>query len=193
MAQRKDWGGNRGVPLRRRGRYGGWLAAGAVAAVVLSPTPAWAQPFGPGACGGACFYADNSTETFYYLGLTVASITSAEHGRSKLENTDMTTQLQTASYNGDTDIIVSDDYSASASWAWWWCSSMVSGSTTKCNQGHIFYNLNHPSNPPLGCQEVGHAVGLDHSTSTGSCMYQLSTSAASDFDAHDKGHINGQY
>jgi hypothetical protein len=137
----------------------------------------------------------NSNETFYYDAVTVGNITSTESGRARLDATDMTTQVQTASYNGDTDILVSDDYFGTKNpAAWWYCATKVSGSTTKCNQGHIVINLSWgTANAALTCQEIGHGVGLDHSTSTGSCMYQNSSFAATDYDTHDKGHINGYY
>lgn len=171
------------------------LIGAAVAALVATPSPAWAQPFGPGACGGGCYYADNSNETFFYNGLTVDRISVSESGRARVEATDMTTTLQTASYNSDTDIVVSDDsYGTAKAPAWWVCTALVSGSTTKCNQGQVVYNLSWGNAPvPLSCQEFGHGIGLDHSTSTGSCMYQNASVAATDFDAHDKGHINGYY
>jgi len=170
------------------------VAGAALAALALGPTAAWAQPFGPGACGGSCYYADNSNETFYYSGLTVGDLNGTELGRARLEATDMTTQVQTSS-NGDTDVIVTDDYYGTGQWAaWWYCSATVSGDSSKCNQGHIVLNLSWgTANTALTCQEIGHGVGLDHSTSTGSCMYQDNTVAGSDYDAHDKGHINGRY
>jgi hypothetical protein len=181
--------------FRRHRTRGALVGSVVLGALVLMPGTALAQPFGPGACGGYCYYADNGNETFYYDGLTVGDISSTETGRSRLAATDMTTQLQTASYNGDTDILVSDDYVPNDPWsAWWYCSAMVSGSSTKCNQGHIVINLSRgTANVPLTCQEIGHAVGLDHSTSTGSCMYQDNSKAASNYDTHDKGHINGYY
>jgi hypothetical protein len=187
--------GSASVSGSHRGLLGVGLAAAALGALVLVPTPAHAQPFGPGACGGACFYADNSTETFFYNGLGVSNIGTMEWARARIEYTDMTTQLQTSSFNNDTDIVTYDDnYATSSWWGWWACDVLVSGSSTKCNRGHVLLNLRFGNAPyALTCQEVGHGVGLDHSTSTGSCMYPYASQAASDFDSHDKGHINGYY
>lgn len=183
-----------GTRRRRRG-----LGAGAVAlalgALVMTPTPAGAQSFGPGACEGGCYYADNSLETYYYSSLNSATRTSIEFARaSRLESTDMTTDVY-ESANNDTDILVYDELYPVSSWAGvWMCDLLVSGSSTKCNRGHITFNLRFGSpNYALACQEQGHAVGLDHSTSTGSCMHQDSAVAATYYDTHDKGHINGYY
>jgi hypothetical protein len=181
-------------PLRRRfRRHAGALVTGAVLALVASPTPALAQPFGPGACGGACYYADNSNETFFYNGLTVGDINAMEVVRTqRLEPTDMTTQLQTSS-NNDTDVITYDDsYGANNLAAWWMCDLLVSGSTSLCNRGRIVINLYYgTATYGVACMEVGHGVGLDHSTNTGSCMHDPPSYA--DYDTHDKGHINGYY
>ena len=187
-------GGRASRQAGRRSRAAG-LVVGAVSTLVVTAAPAHAQPFGPGACGGGCYYADNSTETYFYDGLTVASIAAMEDARTRrLEPTDMTTTLQTSS-NTDTDIEVFDENYPASTWAGTWgCALMVSGSTTKCNSGQITFNLRYaPVRYSLACQEQGHAVGLDHSTSTGSCMYQNAAVAAGDYDAHDKGHINGYY
>jgi hypothetical protein len=179
----------------RHGLLGVGIAAAVTGSLVLAATPAYAQAFGPGACGGGCFYADNSNETFYYLSLSLTDINSTELGRYRLDATDMSTQVQASSYNSDTDVIVEDaNYGSGRASAWWYCATWVSGSNnTKCNQGHIIFNQYFTSNEALACQEIGHGVGLDHSTSSGSCMYQNAAVAARDYDAHDKGHINGYY
>jgi hypothetical protein len=162
------------------------------AALVLAADPALAQPFGPGACGGACFYADNSIETFYYNGLTVGDVNAMEVVRTnRVEPTDLSTQLQ-ASSNNDTDIITYDDNYGPGNAAWWQCDLLVSGSPSKCNRGHVIINLYY-GNATYGvaCMEIGHGLGLDHSTNTGSCMHN--PPSYGDYDAHDKGHINGYY
>ncbi|HUR52158.1 MAG TPA: hypothetical protein VMZ11_08545 [Mycobacteriales bacterium] len=183
---------------RRPHRHPGGRAAAlvlATGALVLTPATANAQPFGPGACSNACYYADNSNHTFFYNGLTVGDVSAMEFARStRLEATDMTTDLF-QSANNDTDVVTYDDTYPSSPWAaWWGCDVLVSGSSTKCNRGHITINLRFGTATfPLTCQEVGHSVGLDHSLLTGSCMYQNSDVAGSDFDTHDKAHINGHY
>src|SRR6202008_971208 len=91
----------RGASMSRRPRRrprvatrAGLATGGALVALVLSPATAGAQPFGPGACGGACFYADNSNETFYYNALGVGDIDAMEFARfDRLEPTDMSTKL----------------------------------------------------------------------------------------------------
>jgi hypothetical protein len=176
-----------------RGRLGAWLTASALGALALLPTSAEAQPFGPSGC---CYYADNSNHTFFYSDLEARSVIQIDFARTqRLEPTDMTTQLQVNSYNADTDVLVYDwDQGANGGVAGSWrCDTLVSTDTTKCNQGHIILNNYYYGSYALSCQEIGHSVGLDHSTSTGSCMYQDSSQAANDYDDHDKGHINGRY
>lgn len=187
-------GSPRGSGPRRRPAGTGALVL-ALGALALTPTEASAQSFGPGACAGNCFYADNGNETYYYNGLTVGSISSMEAARTgQLEPTDMTTSLF-QSANNDTDVIVYDDNLPNTSWnGLWVCDVLVSGSTTKCNRGRIHLNLRYGvPNRAITCQEQGHAVGLDHSSTTGSCMYQNAAVAATAYDTHDKGHINGYY
>jgi hypothetical protein len=191
----EDGGGRRARRSSRRRfrRYLTPATTGVVAALVLVPSPVNAQPFGPGACGGGCYYADNANETFFYSGLTVGDINAMEVVRvNRLEPTVMTTTLQTSS-NNDTDVITYDDnYGPNGYTAWWQCDLLVAGDSSKCNRGRIVINLYYgTATYGEACQEVGHAVGLDHSTNTGSCMHLPPTYA--DYDTHDKGHINGYY
>ncbi|MFY1669367.1 matrixin family metalloprotease [Plantactinospora sp. WMMB334] len=44
------------------------------------------------------------------------------------------------------------------------------------------------------CHELGHTVGLRHSTSAGTCIYTYPTAATTTgLEAHDLAHINTQY
>jgi hypothetical protein len=174
------------------------MAAAAVAALVFTPTPANAQGFGPSwvSGGGCCRWADNGNHTYYLDTLTGGSYNAITFALgTRLEATVMTTD-RFESWNNDTDLLVYDGLYPSATW-WgiWACDVAVSGNNNLCNRGHITFNLSKGTpNNQLACQEVGHSVGLDHSSSTGSCMYQVAgPSVSTDFDAHDKGHINGFY
>ncbi|MEU6720305.1 matrixin family metalloprotease [Nonomuraea sp. NPDC046802] len=40
----------------------------------------------------------------------------------------------------------------------------------------------------LACHEIGHTVGLDHSTESGSCLRTVTK-----YGTHDVAHINGRY
>jgi hypothetical protein len=159
-----------------------------------APGPASAQPFGPGACSGACYYADNSNHTYFNNGLSAGDASSMNFAMlTRLQSTDMTVD-QFQSWNNDTDVVAYDDnYGNTTWWGLWRCEVLVSGSSTKCNRGSITFNLYHGEAwTSLACQEVGHSVGLDHSTLTDSCMQQTA-GTANDFDAHDRSHINGYY
>lgn len=48
----------------------------------------------------------------------------------------------------------------------------------------------------VGCHELGHTVGLRHTSNSGSCMRQLGPNHGTyplDYSSHDKAHINGWY
>jgi hypothetical protein len=101
------------------------------------------------------------------------------------------------SQDANTDIVAVDTaYGTDPAHSWWglWaCDTLVSGSSTLCNKGTMRFNLSYGTpTTALTCQEVGHSVGLDHSTLTTSCMQQVAGSA-NDYDTHDRSHINGYY
>jgi hypothetical protein len=175
---------------RRPGRAGSVVALG-LGALVLGATPAGAQSFGPSGC---CFYADNSNHTYYNNVLTLGSEAAMDFAMlTRLESTDMTTD-KFASWNNDTDVVAYDTtYSNEAWWGLWTCEVLVAGSATDCNRGTLRLNLRFGTpTTAVTCHEVGHSVGLDHSTLTTSCM-QAGAGVANDYDTHDRSHINGHY
>lgn len=176
------------------------VAVLALTAVLAGPGPdALAQPFGPGACGGNCPYADNNLHTFYYNNVNLKTIDSIEVARTRqLNPTDMDSVVYYSS-NADTDVIVEDGYFSTGPYAnaagVWTCMTTVAGSnSTKCNQGRLLINTRYgDATYARACHEIGHSVGLDHSESTSSCVYQPAEYGASSFSAHDIAHINGYY
>lgn len=113
---------------------------------------------------------------------------------TRLQSTDMTTD-KFESWNLDTDVVAWDDYYGATNWAGrWYCVSLVAGSTDKCNQGYVELNLSYGvQSSKVTCHEVGHSVGLGLSTATSSCLYNPAASGSSDYDTHDRSHINGRY
>jgi hypothetical protein len=160
----------------------------------MAPLPASANAFGPSGC---CYYADNSIHTFYPWSLTSGTLSSLRYAmNTRLAVTD-TSVYEFQSQDANTDVVAVDvAYGTDAAHFWWglWtCDTLVSGSSTQCNKGTLRFNLSWGTpNTVIACHEVGHSVGLDHSTETASCMYQP-TGSSDDYSTHDRSHINGYY
>lgn len=165
------------------------LMAGSVA---YAP-PAGANGFGP----PCCYHADNANHTYYNNQLTQGVADRMDYAMgTRLESTDMTTD-KFQSFNGDTDIVAYDTYyGTDASHQWWGlytCEATVASDPTKCNQAYLRFNLSWGTpTTAVTCHEVGHSVGLDHSSLSTSCMQPVA-GTANDFDTHDRSHINDRY
>jgi len=173
--------------FRRRVRA---LAALGAAGVLLAPTAALANTFGPTGC---CAWADNSNHTYFNNQLTLGNAAAMNYAmNTRLASTDMSVD-EFQSWNNDTDVVAYDtDYNE----PWWGnyvCEVLVSGSSTKCNRATLRFDLtNGTATTAVTCHEVGHSVGLGHSTASGSCMREV-FDTVNDYDSHDRSHINGYY
>jgi hypothetical protein len=183
------------VSARRRFRTVLTGAAVAVAAFALVPQAASANNFGnPPGC---CYWADNSNQTWYPWSLTTGSLNALRYAMgTRLESTVMTTD-EFQSQDANTDVVAVDvEYGTDPSHYWWglWtCDTLVSGSSILCNKGTLRLNLSWGTpTTAVTCHEVGHSVGLDHSTDADSCM-QAVAGTANDYNAHDRSHIDGFY
>lgn len=96
-------------------------------------------------------------------------------------------------FNG---VNVYDDNYGDTTWAGrWYCSYRYSN---RCLRGTVQYNLFHITNPNeylyhrnVACHEEGHAVGLDHTSDSTSCM--KSPPSVRTYTTHDKAIINAKY
>ncbi|GMQ97861.1 MAG: hypothetical protein BMS9Abin17_0364 [Acidimicrobiia bacterium] len=145
----------------------------------------------------------NSTVTFKHLNLA-STMHDAAH------NTDTTdvepTDVYTLIYHTGTREVTINDYSYNSSaYGWYEChSSYLSGGVLICTNSHVhidLYLVGAP-NPPgssysttearsLMCEEVGHAIGLAHSSEGSSCMSGAWDDT--DWTSHDDGVVNGIY
>jgi hypothetical protein len=91
--------------------------------------------------------------------------------------------------------VYDDDYGDNGLYGWNACAGTTSGAhpNRRCSLTYVKINLHYNSIPKrVACHELGHSVGLRHSTELGSCMVE----GEWPFDrlsAHDQAHINATY
>lgn len=112
---------------------------------------------------------------------------------NNVEPTDISTTLYHEASGKEVEIW-DNDY-GETEWAGGYVCETESG--TVCLKGIVYFNLYYgPYSPTqerhLACQEVGHAVGLDHSSEGSSCMKPAAYSNTS-FTSHDDGEVNAKY
>lgn len=87
-------------------------------------------------------------------------------------------------------------YGANGFYGWNQCAGTTSGShpSQTCSQTHIKINLSYTPGSWfwLTCHEMGHSVGLRHTSDTSSCLFTPNGSSSS-LTSHDVSHLNGQY
>jgi hypothetical protein len=138
---------------------------------------------------------DDSTVTFRLVDFLGTEIHDAIHWNDfyNVEETDVSTTL--AHTNDPREVVINDsDYGASG-WSGIYTCLDLQG--TVCESGKI--KINHYYGPyddeesrHLVCMEVGHAIGLDHSTDSSSCMKQGQWDAT-EFTSHDDSEVNSRY
>ena len=111
--------------------------------------------------------------------------------------TDLSAFLYTATFCSDAshdECVFDSDYGDNGLNGWNACAGSVIGQhpTQECSMDYGRINLHY--SPPAGhiaCHEIGHSVGLRHSTESGSCLVSGGPSAV--LTTHDKGHLNANY
>lgn len=176
-----------------------------MAAVAVLPTPpARAYTTWGGDFGGAYFYADNNAHDYQNQSLIPQHEIAMDYAMlTRLQATDMTV-TKVVSSDTHTDVLARDeDYGAgNADWdGRYTCTRVDALDPERCDQAIIQINQ-HVSFPgddgvrssKVTAHEAGHSVGLLHYTLTDTCMYIYPESATtSDYNAHEKGHINARY
>ncbi len=143
--------------------------------------------------------ADNGTHTVYAASLT-ADWSAALNSAITVYNghADLSVSLGACC---STDVVAYDfDYGDTGYWAWTACEDEASygGSNPDrwCKPQGIYFNQEYTwaANPrkSIACHELGHSLGLRHSSESTSCMKYASTTNLS-YTSHDSALLAGQY
>jgi hypothetical protein len=131
--------------------------------------------------------------TTYYNGVTAAI-------QTQYSPTDLFVLLYTTTYCSDPehDLCVFDsDYGNNNLNGWNACAGSIIGQhpTQKCSVDWVRINLRYsPPAQRIACHEMGHAVGLRHTSDQASCLKTTQAGGASQvLTEHDKAHLNAQY
>ena len=116
------------------------------------------------------------------------------------EPTDLTANPLTPSSCPDSgyDVCVYDaDYGDNGLNGWNACAGVTSGShpDQQCSLSWVRINLEYsPPAKRIACHELGHSLGLRHTSTQASCMKRTADGGnSSDLTAHDRSHINSNY
>ena len=195
----------------------GWLIS-----ALLAPALAAATNFGgpldvTKACDGnltsQCVAANYQHTIYYDSTITGDYITAMNHAVTQYDSTsDMWVMTATLSNTNDVRAYKAS-YGANGAWAWGACQDPPLFVGTRPGDGHTHYhnwctpqllhwNTFYESNfntvtkkKAIACHEVGHTIGLRHSTESGSCMRNPPTVGTTDttMTSHDRGLVNFHY
>jgi hypothetical protein len=90
--------------------------------------------------------------------------------------------------------VFDDDYGGNGLWGWNACAGTTSGShpNQRCSLAWVRINLRYsPAAKAIACHELGHSVGLRHTSDQASCMKDPPTSSR--LTSHDIAHLNSTY
>ncbi|MEU7860491.1 matrixin family metalloprotease [Nonomuraea sp. NPDC049141] len=183
------------------------------AAVTMTAAPAVANGFGSG--NGCCPFADNSKHWYTSETLETRTKSAAKAAMLKLDSqTDMTVAYDSTP-DPSTDVEAFDRYYVDY-WDLDWDGSSTgynlfayskcvksippadSTQAWRCDQYEVRYDLKDidwmstTQRQALACHEIGHTIGLDHSTESGSCL-RTGSHTVTKYGTHDVAHINGRY
>lgn len=184
------------------------IMIGIAAAVLagLSATPSSADNFGSegtfgsdGQKSGVWFTPDsnwhviNRALTSTYA-TAASSVLATQYAPTRLALTYTSSGL-CGTGGGPYDLCLYDDqYGDNGFSGWNACHLYISGTHPNQTCGQQWVRINLTYSPPANfvmCHEIGHSVGLRHTTSTQSCMNTGNTSQV--LAQHDKDHINSRY
>lgn len=168
---------------------------GAVAAVsLLVGTPASANTFGYD--GKGLYHADSAHHTFYFRDLTPEFHSSMNWARYDAlgKDTDMTEALL-STWESSVDVTAYDER---YSYSWLGAAVCVRSTGDICQAWEVFLNIakfdgrHQDERTKTAVHEVGHTVGLGHTTDSTSPM-QSGYFRIIRYSVHDRGHINARY
>lgn len=172
------------------------LAGAAAALLLLPPGPAAANTFGVD--GAGLYHADNAEHTFHYVGLTAEFNSSMNWARVDAlgNDTDMT-QRYSSTRDNQIDVVAFDERYSENFLGAARCVRLVTSS--QCDQWEVFLNIRmfdgrtQNERTKTAVHEVGHTVGLGHSSESTSPMQQGYFSIIRYSTGHDRPHLNGRY
>ena len=155
--------------------------------------------------------ADNWSHDLYYHVLTIHMQTATNWTiGNNFDETDMFA-FEVSGYNSNTDVLLFDSTALNVCGITSWhhlgggtvglaiCSIVLSNQ--RCGQHRIYYDnswtvsASETNRRWLTCHEQGHGVGLNHRfDSSGSCLRTGSSAInLTNWDSHDRGHVNANY
>lgn len=177
------------------------LAVSAIA--VLPGSPASATNFGSTGTPGAEGTNNGvwlTNDAFYNIGrmsmdaansTAVGNSITGDYNPTDLDAAALTGNCNDPAYNA---CVFDSAYGNNNLAGWNACAGTTSGShpNQTCSLAYIRFNQTYTWSPDaLACHEIGHSVGLRHSTQAGSCM--VNPLSGSNLTSHDRAHINAAY
>lgn len=184
------------------------IAIGVIALLAFSlsvASPAQATNFGR-------YFADNSDHYFARVNLTTNGTTAANWGITELNSKTVIATFNDGTCQSNTDICFYDANYESDPWiksaAWWrnhaglaHCNrvSGIFGLGNRCERWYVLFDTADMTGSSmttvraLGCHEVGHTVGLKHSSDDDSCMRVPGWSSRTRLSQHDIDHVDNRY
>ena len=158
-------------------------------------------------------YADDADHYFARVNLTTDGITAANWGLTELHSRTNIDTCNDGTCQSHTDICFYDaDYETSPwikSVSWWETHSGLAhcnrgsglfGLGSSCDRWYVLFNIAKMNDmttsevQELGCHEVGHTVGLEHTDNDDSCMKTDAAGRSSKIlNQHDISHVNNRY
>lgn len=178
-------------------------------ALALTATSAAASNFGSEGTAGASgttngvFLTANASWSVAKVSLTstysngVSSALSQQYNPTDLNVSEYSPPGCGGSY-GSYDLCVFDaNYGDNGLNGWNACAGSTSGSHPNMVCSMAYVRINTYYSPPavrIACHEMGHSVGLRHTSEAASCMKRSADGGTSaSLSAHDTGHLNGHY